>query len=459
MPQKKKTEVEKEKKKKGNNIGMENLKGFFRKGATMRSPGNIPTGHFDLDFVIHYGVSPKNLDLSTVEGYDPKKPLGFHLGKVVELFGPESSGKSSIAYRVCGFAQKMGYSAVWIDAENSFSDDLADINGVDREELIFSDLVNDDDPDIVYCAEDIFNGIIGVIKRDGVPHNKPLKKGQKRLGVIVLDSVANLIPRAKMEATAEDQQPAVVARLLSNELKKYGILVIFINQVRDKVGVMFGNPETTPGGKALKFNASLRVRVGQTSDPKNDIYHKNEDGEEVLMGRKSTVSLAKNRFAKPYKGNPIEVKIWYESYFPNHDDVVFREAKKLKIIKPSKGVLKWKEEDVAIEGDGDTFMKAIRMRGLSDKLLLQVLEATKENNSILPPELAQMIDMKVRNGELSSDVVPVDDTNIPKQAEIVVEATEESQPASADEEDEEDSLEDDSEEDDDDGDDLAEPTE
>jgi RecA/RadA recombinase len=412
----------KKKKKTTNNIGVENLKGFFRQGASTRSPGNIPTGHFELDFVIHHGIVPKNVDLNEIDGYDPKKPLGVPLGKLVELFGEEGSGKSSIAYRVCGYAQKMGYKCCWIDAENSFSEDLAEVNGANKDEFIFSDLVNDEDPDVVYCAEDIFNGIIAIIKKEGKPSNQARKKNDKRLGVIVLDSVANLIPKAKMEASAEDQSPAVVARLLSNELKKvvnyaakYGVAVIFINQLREKVGVMFGNPETTPGGKALKFNASLRIRVGKSLKDDNDIYQDNEHGEKVLMGRKSTVSLAKNRFAKPYKGDPIQIKIWYEQCFPNLDDIIFKEARKLKILKPKKGVISWDDEGISIEGDGDTFMKGLKMKGLTTKLILQVIALAKTNGVILPPELMQLIGLKVSLGELPSDAL--EDDNVQETEE------------------------------------------
>jgi recombination protein RecA len=229
------------KKDKGEDLALENYKGFFRKGASARSPGNIPTGYPDLDFAIHYGNIPDEIDLATLKDYNPAVPLGLPRGKLVEIFGEEGSGKSSVAYRVVGYAQKMGFDTVWIDAENSFSDDLAYINGANKDEIIFSDLINDDDPNIVYCAEDIFDEIINICKTNCDTNRK------KKIGVIVLDSVANLIPKVRMEAKAEQHTVGIIARLLSENLKKvinyaakYGVLVIFINQVREKIGVLFG---------------------------------------------------------------------------------------------------------------------------------------------------------------------------------------------------------------------------
>ncbi len=111
----------KSKKEKGKSDDIfKNLKGFCQKGARTSSPGNIPTGHFQLDFIIQYGEDPTKVDLSKIEGYDPKSTLGIPLGKLIEIYGEEGSGKSSLAYRIAGYAQKLGYQAAWIDCEHSF---------------------------------------------------------------------------------------------------------------------------------------------------------------------------------------------------------------------------------------------------------------------------------------------------------------------------------------------------
>ena len=393
------------------NPALENLKGFFRRGASTRSPGNIPTGHFELDFVLHHGISPKDVDLNSLEGYDPSIPLGLPLGKLIELFGEEGAGKSSVAYRVCGYAQKMGLDCVWIDVENSFSDDLALINGVVKEDLIFSDLINDEDPDAVYCAEDVFDSIIQICKRNSLEKDAKGKK-IKKIGVVVLDSVANLIPKARMEATADQHTVGVVARLMSENLKKvvnhaakYGVLVIFINQLRDKIGVMFGNPETTPGGKALKFNASMRLRVGKKSGKEANITTRGADGREILLGRRAYIRIEKNRFAKPYTGDTIEIPIYYENYFPDVSDMMFDVARQLKIIKPYNKEFRWKEAEIAAEGKAD-FLTAVKIKKLESTLLSQIASLAKEQNVLLPPELeatiAEMMELKM-DEDLSGD--------------------------------------------------------
>jgi len=213
-------------------IILSNLKGFLRKGARSDIQSYIPTGHFKLDFIINNGSSPDSIDLSSKEGYDPNK-IGMPSGKLVELFGEEGSGKSSLAYRVVGYAQKMGQKCAWIDTEHSFSDNLAVINGVNQDELYYADMTNEDEVDTTYYAEDIFDAIIDMCKNG--------------IKCIVLDSVANLSTKAAMEGSAHDIQMGDVARLMSKELRKivnyagkFGVLVIFINQIREKIGIMFG---------------------------------------------------------------------------------------------------------------------------------------------------------------------------------------------------------------------------
>jgi RecA/RadA recombinase len=187
-------------------IILENLKGFIRLGAAATSPGNVPTGHFDLDFAIHYGELPADMDLDTLKDYDPSKTLGLPRGKVIELFGPEGGGKSSLAYRVVGYGQKIGLKAAWIDTEHSFADNLAELNGVDRDSLFYSNMTNHLNPEQLFYAEDVFDGIIAMIKSG--------------IKVIVLDSVANLVSKERMEKDAESFVVARVARLMSDNLGK-----------------------------------------------------------------------------------------------------------------------------------------------------------------------------------------------------------------------------------------------
>lgn len=214
---------------------LKNLSGFVQKGAKVGSVDKIPTGYFNLDFAINYGSRPEDFEVygSKHKEYDPSKPLGIPTGRLVHLYGAEGSGKSYICYRMTGMAQKMGHKVAWIDTEQSFSEDLAIINGVDLDELLYSDLRNLEDPDKIFYAEDVMDNIVGLIKA-----------GVK---LIILDSVANLNPKSRMEAGAEQQYVALLARMLSDNLGKIvqwagakDALVVFINQLREKPGLMFG---------------------------------------------------------------------------------------------------------------------------------------------------------------------------------------------------------------------------
>ena len=366
-------------------IALGNLENFFRVGATARSPGNIPTGHFELDFVINHGVSPIKTDLATIEGYDPGKALGVPLGKLVELFGEEGAGKSSLAYRLTGYAQKMGYVCAWIDAEQSFSENLAEINGVDRSSLLLSDMVDDENPENIFYAEDCFDKIVDFCK---------LKAKGVNVGLLVVDSVASLVPKARMEADAEKQQVGVLARLMSENIKKignyaakYGVTVIFINQLREKIGVMFGNPETTPGGRTLKFQASLRIRVSKKSGKDANIYVKDEDGNDDFVGRLAYVRVSKNRFAPPYT-EALEIPIYYKNYFPDLDDMMFKFARQVKLISYYKGDFKWKDIKVQTQRE---MMDAIKMSGDTDEFVIALSEKATEKGVILPPEISATV--------------------------------------------------------------------
>jgi len=366
------------------NIALDNLKGFVRQGASTNSPGNIPTGHFELDFVIHHGENPSNVDIDNLEGYDPGATLGLPLGKIVEIFGEEGSGKSSLAYRVCGYAQKMGHKCAWIDTENSFAENLARINGCEPEDLYYSDLTSEDNPDVVYTAEAVFDMIIELCKTNA--------KGKDGIKVIVLDSVASLVPKAEEEATADKANVATLARLMSSQLKKignyaakYGVLLIFINQIREKIGVMFGNPETTPGGRALRFQSSLRIRIRKKGGKDADIMVANSNGGERRIGRLVGVRLEKNRFAKPHVDTMI-IPMYYEEYFPELEEIAFNLGRQLKLIRVRKGVFSW--SDMKVEGKED-FIDHLKYNKRTDELIADLVETAKEAHVILPPELSQ----------------------------------------------------------------------
>jgi protein RecA len=364
---------------------LSNLKGFIRKGASSNVQGYVPTGHFILDFVINYGDTPDNIDLTSIKGYDPSNNLGLPLGKIVEIYGEEGAGKSSLAYRVIGSAQKMGLPCAWIDTENSFSDSLSLINGVNKDELYYSDMSNEADADKFFYAEDVFDAIISLSKSG--------------IKVIVLDSVADLVPKARMEKNAGEMTVGIIAKLMSENLGKiinyastYGVLVIFINQLREKIGVLYGSNETTPGGRSLKFNASIRLRVGKKSGKEADITVEEENGKERLIGRKAYVRIVKNRFAKPYFES-MEIPIFYEAYFPDIEETMFDEGRRLQLIRVRKGEFKWidvSEKEWAAEGK-KAFIQLIKNNNLQNSLTSEIDNKAKEASCLLPPEISQWI--------------------------------------------------------------------
>lgn len=364
-------------KKKIDDVVLKNLSGFVRKGAAASSPGNVPTGHFELDFAIHYGESANSVDFSSLSDYDPKKTLGLPLGRVVELFGEEGGGKSSLAYRVCGYAQKMGYKCLWIDTEHSFAENLARLNGCDPDSLYYTDMANREDLDKVYHGEDVLDGMVSACKSG--------------IQVIVLDSVANLIPQARMDADASQQLPAIRARMWSEMLPKivqyadhYGALVILINQLREKVG-QYGNPIDTPGGRSIKHNASIRIRISKKSGKDADIEIVEDNGHKKIIGRYANVRLVKNKMSKPLF-DTLRIPIYYEKYFPSVEEMMFDAGRQMKLITVMKGVYKWGEH--RIEGR-ENFVQYIRDNNLSADLLKELKEVAQEKDVLLPPEIVQ----------------------------------------------------------------------
>ena len=366
--------------KSSNDVVWTNLKGFCRQGAVEGSKDNVPTGHFKLDFAIQYGQDASRTDLSKLDGYDPSITLGIPLGKLVEIFGEEGSGKSSLAYRIAGYAQKMGLPVGWIDCEHSFQENLAYINGCDPNNLAYSNMINHEDPDKDLYAEDVMDYMI-----------KMMKSGIK---IIVLDSVANLVPKALFEAKSEQQFMGLLPRLLSNNLgklvghaEKNGSLLVFINQLRENLSVTYGDKDTSPGGHSLKHNASLRLKVTKRKSKDADIHISDPDtGEPILIGRHSMVKIVKNRFAKPYT-DAIDVPIYYEPYFPDIEDIAFDTGRQLRIINILKGEYKWGDmEDRLNRPD---FISYIKTNKLLDTLIRDIKDKAVEKDVILPPELMQ----------------------------------------------------------------------
>ena len=326
----------KEDKLKALQAAMSNIEKQFGKGSIMRLGDEqiedipvIPTGSLGLDAALGVGGYPK--------------------GRIIEIYGPESSGKTTLAIHAIAEAQKQGGIAAMIDAEHAFDRTYAQALGVNLETLLVSQ------PDNGEQALEIADNLI----RSGA------------VDIVVIDSVAALTPKAEIEGEMGDNKVGLQARLMSQALRKLTANIsrtntccIFINQLREKIGVLFGNPETTTGGNALKFYASVRLDVRRTTQIK--------DGEDAL-GNRTKVKVVKNKMAPPFKKAEFDI-VYGEGI--SHVAEIADLAVEFDIIHKSGSWFSYKEDKLA---QGIAALKALLKDNteLCDEIEAQVREALK----------------------------------------------------------------------------------
>ena len=294
-------------KKKAIEMAISQIEKQFGKGSIMQLGGEkkvdvdvIPTGALSLDIALGIGGIPK--------------------GRIVEIYGPEASGKTTLAIHILTEAQKQGESVAFIDAEHAFDPTYAKNIGLNLDEMYISQ------PDFGEQALEILETLVR----------------SAAFGVIVVDSVAALTPRAEIEGEMGDSHMGLQARLMSQALSKLtaisnktGTTIIFLNQLRMKIGIMFGNPETTTGGNALKFYSSVRLDIRQ----KEKIL---KDGK--LIGHTRKVKVVKNKMAPPFK------EATFDMIYPkgiDKESSILDAATELGIVKKSGSWFKYGEEQLA----------------------------------------------------------------------------------------------------------------
>jgi recombination protein RecA len=351
-------------KKKALDLAVKEIQREHGKGSIMRLSDDpnrqveaIPTGSLSLDAALGVGGVPR--------------------GRIIEIFGPESSGKTTLATHIIAEAQKLGGTCAFIDAEHAFDPNYAEDLGVDIDELLISQ------PD---TGEQALN-IADTLVRSGA------------LDVIAIDSVSALVPQAELEGDMGDTHVGLQARLMSQALRKLAgtinrtkTALIFINQIRMKIGVMFGNPETTSGGRALKFYSSVRLDIRRIGAVK--------DGQDVV-GNKTRVKVKKNKVAPPFK----------EAEF----DIIYGEG------------ISSLGELIDLGTEYDILEKRGSWYSYGEETIAQGREATKEWLEEHPEE-RQEIKLAIRKelGMVAEDEASDEDAEEEEEAEEPAEAAEES---------------------------------
>jgi recombination protein RecA len=330
----------------------------------------IPTGHPVLDQTIasgHIVSKDKANEMSeTTTGGLPR-------GKISMLYGGPGSGKSSLAYRVCGYAQQMGGLACWYDTELSFSPQLAIINGVDMKYI--------GRYDIHECGNKFYGEAI---------LDSMIDACNKGAAVVVLDSVADLIPKTISENTLEKETMGLLARMLARGLPKIAqaaaksnTCVILINQLRTKIGNIYGSPDTTTGGNALPHNSSVIIKMNKLNSKETQIILQEDDGTEIVIGQTSNCYLEKNRFGIPHR-EAIPVPVYFKPYFPEFEEILFNVGRRCKSISVRNGVFSWG----GIKEEGrKAFIEAIKEQGKIDELVAEVKDVATAESTPLPPEI------------------------------------------------------------------------
>ena len=298
---------------------------------------SIPTGSLSLDFALGIGGVPR--------------------GRVVEIYGPESSGKTTVCLHIIAEAQKKGGLAAFIDAEHALDLGYAKKLGVDTANLLLSQ------PDFGEQGLEIVDTLVR----------------SNALDIIVIDSVAALVPRSEIEGDMGDPQMAMQARLMSQALRKItGAIsksktcVIFTNQLRSKIGVMFGNPETTTGGNALKFYASLRMDIRRIAAIKDGVN---------VIGNRTKVKIVKSKVAPPFK--EVEFDILYNEGISKAGDLIDIATDK-NILKKSGAWYTYKEE--RFQGREQLKQKLLEDEGLYNSLEKEV----KQELGMIPKEIEEV---------------------------------------------------------------------
>ncbi len=323
---------------------IELLQSRFGEGAVMRlgdahhaKVETIPSGSFSLDLALGTGGLPK--------------------GRVIEIFGPESSGKTTLALHAVAEAQKRGGKAAFIDAEHALDPEYAARIGVKVKELIISQPDN---------GEEALNILESLVRSNSI-------------AIVVVDSVAALTPKAEIEGEMGQSHMGLQARLMSQALRKLtaiadksGTIIIFINQTRMKIGIMFGNPETTPGGMALKFYASVRIDIRRIAQIKK--------GDESI-GNRVKAKIVKNKVASPFK--IAEFDIMFGEGISYEADVM-NTAIKYEIVKKNGATFYFGEEKLGVGFDN------VRLKLKEDKKILEAIkkatiEASEKKTVISSP--------------------------------------------------------------------------